>query len=110
MLKCSKTDAKNVDSGLQNDSSTDIADESEITDKGNLDKSNIMISKAQINGADNDTGAPDATEIVDNGANYEIVHSANWDISISVVIDNSVPEKSFKSVIMDNVAQISQIS
>lgn len=48
MLKCSKTDAKNVDSGLQNDSSTDIADESEITDKGNLDKSNIMISKAQI--------------------------------------------------------------
>ena len=62
------------------------------------------------NGADNDAGAPDATEIVDNGANYEIVHSANWDISISVVIDNSVPEKSFKSVIMDNVAQISQIS
>ena len=50
------------------------------------------------------------TEIVDNGANYEIVHSANWDISISVVIDNSVPEKSFKSVIMDNVAKISQIS
>lgn len=38
------------------------------------------------------------------------MHSANWDISISVVIDNSVPEKSFKSVIMDNVAQISQIS
>lgn len=38
------------------------------------------------------------------------MHSASWDISISVVIDNSVPEKSFKSVIMDNVAQISQIS
>ena len=48
MLKSSKTDAKNVDSDLQNDSSTDIVDESEITDKGNLDKSNIMISKAQI--------------------------------------------------------------
>ena len=48
MLKSSKTDAKNVDSDLQNDSSTDIVDESEITDKGNLEKSNIMISKAQI--------------------------------------------------------------
>ena len=48
MLKSSKTDAKNVDSDLQNDSSTDIVYESEITDKGNLDKSNIMISKAQI--------------------------------------------------------------
>ena len=48
MLKSSKTDAKNVDSDLQNDSSTDIVDESEITDKCNLDKSNIMISKAQI--------------------------------------------------------------
>lgn len=48
MLKSSKSDAKNVDSDLQNDSSTDIVDESEITDKGNLEKSNIMISKAQI--------------------------------------------------------------
>ena len=68
------------------------------------------IWKAHDNGADNDAGTPDATEIVDNGADSEIVHSANRDISISVVIDNSVPEKSFKSVIMDNVAQISQIS
>ena len=32
------------------------------------------------------------------------MHSADRDISISVVIDNSVPEKSLKSVIMDNVA------
>ena len=52
------------------------------------------------NGADNDARAPDATEIVV----LMLMHSANWHISISVVIDNSVPEKSFKSVIMDNVA------
>ena len=107
MLKCSKIDAENVDSDLQNDSSTDIVDESEITDKDNLDKSKIMDMESTDNGADNDAGTPDATEIVDNGANSEIVHSANRDISISVVIDNSVPEKSFKSVIMDNVVQIS---
>ena len=60
-----------------------------------------MDMESTDNGADNDAGTPDATEIV---------HSANRDISISVVIDNSVPEKSFEPVIMDNVAQISQIS
>ena len=72
-----------------------------------MDKSKIMDMESTDNGADNDAGTPDATEIEDNGANSEIVHSANRDISISVVIDNSVPEKSFKSVIMDNVVQIS---
>ena len=41
---------------------------------------------------------------IPNGANSEIVHSANRDISISIVIDNSAPEKSLKSVIMDNGA------
>ena len=109
MLKSSKM-LKNVESDLQNDSSTDIVDESEITDKGNLDKSKIMDMESTDNGADNDAGTPDATEIVDNGANSDIVHSANRDISISVDIDNSVPEKSLKLVTMDNVAQISQIS
>ena len=51
---------------------------------------------------DNGATVPDSTEIIDNGANSEIVHSANRDRSISIVIDNSVPEKSLKSVIMDN--------
>ena len=54
------------------------------------------------NSADDGAIAPDTTEIVDNGANSEIVHSADRDMSISVVIDNSVLEKSLKSVIMDN--------
>ena len=54
------------------------------------------------NGADNSASAPDTTEIVDNGANSEIVHGANRDMSISVVIASSVPEKSLKSIIMNN--------
>ena len=54
------------------------------------------------NSADNGASASDTTEIVDSGANSEIVHSADQDMSISVVIDNSVLEKSLKSVIMDN--------
>ena len=130
ILKCSKIDAENVGSDLQNDSSTDtvdsldtaldkseieaiqvnngarraratcefmdvgVTDESEIMDKGNSDKSEIMDMESIDNGADNGASAPDTTEIVDNGANSEIVHSANQDMSISVVIDNSVPEKS----------------
>ena len=81
-----------------------VTDESEIMDKGNSDKSEIMDMESIDNGADNGASAPDTTEIVDNGANSEIVHSANRDMSISVVIDNSVPEKSLKSVIMDNGA------
>ena len=81
-----------------------VTDESEIMDKGNSDKSEIMDMESIENGADNGASAPDTTEIVDNGANSEIVHSANRDMSISVVIDNSVPEKSLKSVIMDNGA------
>ena len=61
-----------------------VTDESEIMDKGNPDKSEIM---ANIhNGADNGACAPDTTEIVDNGANSEIVHSAYRDMSISDVI------------------------
>ena len=140
MLKCSKIDAENVGSDLQNDSSTyivdssdtaldtseieviqvnnaarrapatsefmdvGVTDESEIVDKANPDKSEIMDMESIDNGADNDASAPDTTEIVDNGANCEIVHSANRDMSIPVVIDNSVPEKSLKSVIMDSGA------
>ena len=38
------------------------------------------------------------------GANSEVVHSANEDMLISVVIDNSVPEKPLKSVIMNTGA------
>ena len=75
-------------------------DESEITDKGNSDKSEIMDMESIDNGAT----APDTTEIIDNGANSEIVHSANRDRSISIAIDNGVPEKSLKSVFMDNGA------
>ena len=46
-----------------------MRDESEITDKGNLDKSKIMDMESTENGADNDAGAPDTTEIEDNSAN-----------------------------------------
>ena len=140
MLKCSKIDAENVGSDLQNNSHTDIVDssdtaldkteveviqvnndawhapapsefmdvgvtdESEITDKGNLDQSEIMDMESINNGADNGASPPETTKIVDNGANSEIVHSANRNMSISVVTDNSVPEKSLESVIMDNGA------
>ena len=79
-----------------------VTDESEIMDKGNSDKSEIMAMENIHNSADNSASAPDTTEIVDNGANSEIVHSADRNMSISVVIDNSVLEKSLKSVIMDN--------
>ena len=71
----------------------DVTDESEIMDKGNTDKSEIMDMESIDNGADNVTNAPNAREIVDNGANSDIVHNTNRDMSISVVIDNSVPEK-----------------
>ena len=54
------------------------------------------------NGADNVTSAPDAREIVDNGANSGIEHNTNRDMSISVVKDKSVPEKSPMSAITDN--------
>ena len=121
MLKCSKIDAENVGSDLQNNSLTDIVDssdtaldktdveviqvnndarrapatsefmdvdvtdESEITDKKNLDQSEIMDMESKNNGADNgaDNGAspPERTKIVDNGANSEIVHSAYRDMS-----------------------------
>ena len=73
-----------------------VTDESEITDKGNSENIN--------NSADNGASALDMTEIVDNGGNSEIVHSADRDMSVSVVIDNSVLEKSQRSVIMDNGA------
>ena len=81
-----------------------VTDESEIMDKGNSDKSEIMAMENIHNSADNGACAADTTEIVDNGANSEIVHSADRDMFISVVIDNSVLEKSQKSVIMDNSA------
>ena len=81
-----------------------VIDESEIMDKGNSDKAEIMAMENIHNSADNGASAPDTTEIVDNGANSEIVHSADRDMSISVVIDNSDLEKSLKSVIMDNGA------
>ena len=81
-----------------------VIDESEIMDKGNSDKSEIMAMENIHNSADNGASAPDTTEIVDNGANSEIVHSADRDMSIYVVIDNSDLEKSLKSVIMDNGA------
>ena len=141
MVKCSKIDAEDVGSDLQNDSRIDIVvdssdtaldkseieviqvnngaccapatsesmdagltDESEIMDKGNSDTSEIMDMESIDNGADNSTSAPDTTEIVDNGANSDIVHSTYRDMSISVVIDNRVPEKSLKSAITDNGA------
>ena len=65
----------------------------------------IRVSQISIdNGADNVTSVPDASEIVDNGANSDIVHSSNRYMSISVVIDYLVPEKSLKSAITDNNA------
>ena len=73
--------------------------ESEIMDKSNSDKSEIMDMGSINNGADNGATVPDTTEIVDNGVNSKIAHSADRDISISVAIDNSFPEKSLKSVI-----------
>ena len=81
-----------------------VTDEFEIMDKSNSDKSEIMDMESIDNGADNVTSAPDAREIVDNGANSDIVHNTNRDMSISVVIDNSVPEKSPMSAITDNNA------
>lgn len=77
---------------------------SEFMDVGVTDKSEIMAMENIHNRADNGASAPDTTEIVDNGANSEIVNSADRDMSISVVIDNSVLEKSQKSVIMDSGA------
>ena len=65
-----------------------VIDESEIMDKGNPDKSEIMAMENIHNGADNAASAPDTTEIV---------HSAYRDLSISVVIDYSVPEKSYSA-------------
>ena len=65
-----------------------VIDESEIMDKGNSDKSEIMAMENIHNGADNAASAPDTTEIV---------HSAYRDLSISVVIDYSVPEKSYSA-------------
>ena len=106
MVKCSKIDAEDVGSDLQNDSRIDIVVDSSDTalDKGNSDTSEIMDMESIDNGADNSTSAPDTTEIVDNGANSDIVHSTYRDMSISVVIDNRVPEKSLKSAITDNGA------
>ncbi|PFX12983.1 Zinc finger MYM-type protein 1 [Stylophora pistillata] len=71
-----------------------VTDESEIMDKGNSDKSEIMAMENIHNSADNGACAADTTEIVDNGANSEIVRSADRHMFISVVIDNSVLEKS----------------
>ena len=50
-----------------------VTDESEIMDKGNSDKSEIMAMESIHNSADNGASAPHTTEIVDNGANSEIV-------------------------------------
>ena len=47
------------------------------------------------NGADNVTSAPDARENVDNGANSDIVHNTNRDMSISVIINNYSPKARF---------------
>ena len=41
---------------------------------------------------------------IPNGANSETAHSANRDISVSIVIDNSAAEKSLQSVIIENGA------
>ena len=144
MVKCSKIDAENVGSDLQNESSTDIVvdssdpaldksemeviqmnngarrtpaksefmdvgvtDDSEIIDKGNSDKSEIMDKGGIDNGADNVTSAPDTAEFVDNG---DIVHSTNRDMSISVVIDNSVQKSHLSQLSRIIMLQISQIS
>ena len=89
-----------------------MTDESDIMDKGNSDKSEIMDMESMDNGADNVTSTPDAREIVDNGANSDIVHNTNRDMFISVVIDDSVPEKSLcqLSHVRIMMLQISQIS
>ena len=71
--------------------------------KGNSNKSEIM-DMENVNDADNVSSAPDTTEIADNAANSEIVHSADRHLSTSNVRENSVPEKSVKSLIMDNGA------
>ena len=81
-----------------------VTDESEIMDTGNSDKSEIMDMESIDNGANVVTSAPDRTEIVDNCANSDIVHRTNRGMSISVVSDNSVPEKSLTSAITDNNA------
>ena len=87
-----------------------VTDESEIMDKGNTDNSEFMDMESIDNGADNVTSAPDAREVVDNGANYDIVHNTNRDMSISVVIDNSVPESHLCQLSRIIMLQISQIS
>ena len=88
-----------------------VRHESEITDKGNLDKSKIMDIESTENGANNDAGALDATEIVDNGATYEIVHSADRDMYISVVIHSySVPENHLSQLSWIMLRQRSQMS
>ena len=71
-----------------------VTDESEIMDKGKSDKSEIRAMENIHNSAD-------------NGANSEIVHSADRDMSISVVIDNSDLEKSLKSIMVPQIRQIS---
>ena len=93
---CAPAMSESMDAGL--------TDESGIMDKGNSDTSEIVDRESIDNGADNSTSAPDTTEIVDNGANSDIVHSTDRDMSISVVIDNRVPEKSLKSAITYNGA------
>ena len=55
-----------------------VTDESEIMDKGNSDKSEIMDIESIDNGADNVTSAPDAREIVDNGANSDRDHDVHF--------------------------------
>ena len=59
-----------------------VTDESEIMDESNSDKSEVIDMESIDNGADNVTSVPDTTEIVDNGANTDIVHSTNRDMSI----------------------------
>ena len=119
MVKCSRVDTENVGSDLQNDSSTDIVVDSSDTamDKSDMEAMQVNNGAHRTpatsefmdvgvtdmesidNGADNGTSAPEARDIVDNGANSDIVHNTNRDMSISVVIDKSVPEKSPMSAI-----------
>ncbi|KAL9983000.1 hypothetical protein ACROYT_G005120 [Oculina patagonica] len=87
MLKCSKIDAENVGSDLQNDSSSDIVDSSDAA----LDNSEIMA--VQVNNAAQ--RAPATSEFMD------VCVTDESEILEKVSIDNSVPEK---SVIMDNGA------
>ena len=53
-----------------------VRDESEITDKGNLDKSKIMDMESTDNGADNDAGAdnvvPDKSDVIDGANNSSL--------------------------------------